>query len=80
MKTGIVCGSVWSTKKVDGLMGLTLLSVQTDTERVVAVDLVGAGKDDRVLLTFGSAARAEHPHLPVDAAIVGILDTLEAGL
>ncbi|MBP3314067.1 MAG: carbon dioxide concentrating mechanism protein CcmL [Oscillospiraceae bacterium] len=78
MKTGTVKGSVWSTKKVDGLMGLTLLSVETDTGKIVAVDLVGAGKDDRVLLTFGSAARVENPLLPVDAAIVGILDTLEA--
>lgn len=76
MKTGIVTGSVWSTKKVKGLTGLTLLSVETDRECVVAADLVGAGEGDLVLLTFGSGARVEED-LPIDAAIVGILDMQE---
>ena len=43
----------------------------------MAVDLVGDGVGDKVLLGFGSAARMENPHAPADAAIVGILDQLE---
>lgn len=77
MKTGIVTGSVWATKKVQGLTGLALLSVETDTGCVIAADLVGAGTDDLVLLTFGSGARVENRQLPIDAAIVGILDMQE---
>ena len=77
MKTGIVTGSVWSTKKVKGLTGLTLLSVETDRECIVAADLVGAGEGDLVLLTFGSGARVGEEDLPIDAAIVGILDMQE---
>lgn len=77
MKTGIVTGSVWATKKVKGLTGLTLLSVETDTGSIIAADLVGAGTDDLVLLSLGSAARVEEQNLPIDAAIVGILDAQE---
>ena len=77
MKTGIVRGSVWATKKVAGLMGQILLQVETDTETIIAADFVGAGTGDRVLVCLGSAARTEDTRLPVDAAIVGILDLQE---
>ena len=74
MKEGTVTGSVWATKKTAALVGQTLLSVQTDTGTVIAADWVGAGEGDRVLLTLGSAARAGQKELPIDAAVVGILD------
>ena len=77
MKTGIVRGSVWATKKAPGLTGQALLQVETDTGRVIAADLVGAGTGDRVLVVLGAAARTQEPQLPVDAAIVGILDMQE---
>jgi len=77
MKTAIVRGSVWATKKVPGLSGRSLLRVETDTGTLVAADLVGAGTGDRVLLALGSAARQEDPAAPIDAAIVGILDEQE---
>ena len=51
--------------------------MSTENGQLVAVDLVGAGVGDKVLLSFGSAARMENPHAPADAAIVGILDQLE---
>ena len=77
MKIGIVTGSVWATKKCDGLTGCPLLLVRSGQHSLVAADLVGAGVGDSVLLSFGSAARLEHPNAPADVAIVGIIDQLE---
>ena len=77
MKEGVVTGAVWATKKAPGLTGQSLLRVKVDTTSLVAADLVGAGRGDRVLVTQGSGARAEGPGLPVDAAIVAILDEQE---
>lgn len=74
MKLGVVTGCVWATKKSPALRGQILLRVQAEGFELVAADLVGAGTGDRVILTFGSAARLEHPDAPVDAAIIGILD------
>ena len=77
MLLGTVEGNIWSTKKSPGLLGHPLQLVSTEGGQLVAVDLVGAGVGDKVLLSFGSAARMENPHAPADAAIVGILDQLE---
>ena len=74
MKLGTVTGCVWATKKSAALRGQSLLQVQVGSELVVAADLVGAGQGDRVIVTFGTAARLEQGACPVDAAIVGILD------
>jgi len=79
MKEGVVTGAVWATKKAPGLTGQSLLRVQLDTGAVVAADLVGAGRGDRVLIALGAAARMDGPGLPVDAAIVAILDEQEEG-
>ena len=45
-------------------------------KRMVAADVVGAGVDDRVLVTTGGSARKMlgDENIPVDAAIVGIID------
>ena len=77
MKIGVVSGAVWSTKKCDSLTGHPLLLVNVEETTLVADDLVGAGTGDRVLVSFGSAARTECPQAPVDAAIVGIIDPME---
>lgn len=74
MKIGMVTGSVWSTKKAQGLTGQILLTVRCGSRCMVAADLVGAGVGDCVLLCFGSSARIAADNVPVDAAIVGILD------
>lgn len=76
MKLGVVTGSVWATKKSPALRGQILLRVQAEGIDLVAADLVGAGVGDRVILSFGSAARLEQPSAPVDAAIIGILDEM----
>ena len=76
MKIGVVTGSVWATKKSPALTGQAFLTVQLDTETVVAVDFVGAGRGDTGLVTLGSASSREIP-APIDASIVGILDKEE---
>ena len=45
---------------------------------VLAVDLVGSGEGELVIVSQGSSARVatDYKNSPVDAAIVGILDTL----
>ena len=55
-----------------------LLRVRCGETEYLAADLVGAGPGDRVILAFGAAARAGRPDVPVDAAIVAILDETEA--
>lgn len=77
MKIGTVVSSVWATKKCPTLVGQTLLCVEIDKTLVVAADLVGAGEGDRVMLAFGSGARLGSEVVPVDAAIVAILDESE---
>ena len=86
MIIGIVIGNVWATKKEDALSGLKLMVVRrieaTDDsllQSFVAVDRVGAGIGEKVLVATGSAARQTFPttNIPVDAAIVGILDEVE---
>ena len=84
MMIGTVIGNVWATRKEEALNGLKLMVVQRvdvlDSalkESFVAVDCVGAGIGERVLVVCGSSARMalRNREAPVDAAIVGILDS-----
>ncbi len=86
MRIARVVGSAVSTVKDATLVGHKLLLVQeTDAENTVtgpvfvAVDVVGAGSGELVLVAEGSAARhsATTDGQPVDAVIMGILDSLE---
>lgn len=79
MVIGKVVGTVVSTRKSERLVGSKFLIVepleQEGQQRLVAVDTVGAGVGETVLVTLGSAARvACGTEVPVDAAIVGIVD------
>ena len=76
MTVGTVTGPVWATKKCPALTGQILLSVQADGKKFIAADLVGAGEGDRVILAFGAAARLGQAQVPVDAAIIAILDEM----
>jgi len=91
MFLGKVTGSLVSTQKVDSLVGRKLLVVEPyrlDAETratlkstgrtFVAVDTVGAGEGEFVLVVQGSSARLtpETKSLPIDAAIVGIVDSV----
>ena len=86
-----VTGSVVATQKVATMTGHKLLIVEpyridtANRERLVntgrtfvAVDTVGAGQEEFVLIVQGSSARLtpETKNLPVDAAIIGIVDTV----
>jgi microcompartment protein CcmK/EutM len=86
-----VSGSLVATQKVDSLVGHKLMLVElyrldpatrsslVTTGRVLAaVDTVGAGLGEMVLITQGSSARLtpETKNLPVDTVIIGILDTV----
>ncbi|CEP67764.1 Ethanolamine utilization protein EutN/carboxysome structural protein Ccml [Moorella glycerini] len=81
MLIGKVIGSVVSTRKHEGLVGLKLLIIRPLNSRsrhqdLVAVDNIGAGTGETVLVTTGSSARLvlNNPQAPVDAAVVGIVD------
>jgi ethanolamine utilization protein EutN len=83
-----VRGTVVSTSKDERLVGFKLLVVhRLDTEGNytgmpdVAVDSVGAGVGETVIIARGSSARHATGRLdaPIDAVIVGIVDSVEIG-
>lgn len=84
-----VTGSVISTQKVDNMVGHKLLVVEpyrleakdrqslvTTGRTFVAVDMLGSGVGDFVLITQGSSARLtpETKSLPIDCVVIGIVD------
>jgi microcompartment protein CcmK/EutM len=86
-----VTGSLVSTEKVESMVGHKLLVVEpyrldpktrdslvTTGRAMVAVDALGAGVGELVLLTQGSSARLtpETKSLPVDTVVIGIIDTV----
>lgn len=87
MKIAKVTGTVVSTKKEDSLVGSKLMVVRFESSEgvpygneEVAVDYVGAGIGEIVLVASGSAVRtAQAMHgKPIDLAIVGIIDYLNS--
>lgn len=89
MIIGKVIGSLWATKKDELLEGCKLmivqpLNVEKETncgEPIVSVDMVGAGIGETVIMVMGSSARSavSNTKMPIDAAIVGIIDDIEVG-
>jgi len=86
MRIAQVIGSAVSTVKDKSLVGHKLLLVRETNESseitgpvFVAIDVVGAGTGELVLVSEGSAARQSGTTSgqPVDAVIMGILDSLE---
>ena len=81
MLIGKVVGSVVATRKNEKLTGNKFLIIEAlhgcEPKRVVAVDNIGAGSGEIVLVALGSAARAslDNPQIPVDAMVVGIVDS-----
>lgn len=82
-----VTGTAVSTLKDRRLEGTKLLVVaETDAQGKVmdkpflAVDLIGAGEGELVVVVHGSTARlaAGSADAPIDAAIVGILNSLSS--
>ena len=76
MLQGTVVGNVWSTKRIDGLPNGAFLEVEVASgERLVAFDVLGSGRGERVLVAQGSVASGWLPDRPpVDALIIGSID------
>ena len=86
-----VKGNVVTTQKVEKMTGRKLLVIEplrADEEAkalaptgrcFVAVDSIGAGTDDLVLVTQGSSARmtASTADAPIDCVVIGIIDTVD---
>jgi len=88
MILGRVIGTVVATRKDERLTGFKLMVVETlqpgketKSEEFVAVDTVGAGVGETVLVVMGSPAsrtvNGAGSQVPVDAAIIGIVDSVE---
>ncbi|MBN8458751.1 MAG: EutN/CcmL family microcompartment protein [Verrucomicrobia bacterium] len=87
-----VIGQVVATKKDELMVGRKLLMLRPKlvddkdptkfkdgSNTIVAIDTVGAGEGELVLFCQGSSARNAQglKNIPVDAAIVGIIDRVE---
>jgi ethanolamine utilization protein EutN len=87
-------GSIVATKKNGKMMGSKLLVVRPlvidspaakefrpGTTTLVATDALGAGDSDVVLVVQGSSARLamDNKDTPVDAVIIGIVDSVDCG-
>ncbi|MDH4278550.1 MAG: EutN/CcmL family microcompartment protein [Acidimicrobiia bacterium] len=88
MRIARVVGAATGTAKAEGLAGRKLLVVdivdaagKVVQSGEIAVDDLGAGVDDWVVLATGSAARqtGSTRGLPVDAAVIAILDEVVVG-
>ncbi|WP_311491528.1 EutN/CcmL family microcompartment protein [uncultured Anaerococcus sp.] len=77
-------GNVWATRKYEALEGMKFMLVEVldnnkEKKQLVAVDTIGAGIGDRVLISQGSSARrileqSDEQRIPIDAVIVAIID------
>lgn len=81
-----VVGNIWATRKEDSLQGMKLMIVQAidavtkePKTSFVAVDQVGAGIGEMVIVSTGSSARLAKlgSKSPIDAIIVGIVDEMD---
>ncbi len=85
MIVGKVTGSIVSTRKQENLVGSKFMVVQPLEKgkgKLIAVDMIGAGIGETVLVALGSAARVgcNMANSPIDAAIVGIVDEGQDGV
>ncbi len=85
MNLGKVIGTIWATRKYEGLNNTKMQLVQPlDFEQneigepVIAVDTIGAGPGETIFYITSSEAviPMDVDFAPVDAAIVGIVDSI----
>jgi carbon dioxide concentrating mechanism protein CcmL len=86
MILGKVVGTVVSTSKNDGIKGTRYLLIDKTNQRgekkgdyIVALDLIGAGNDELVMISESTSARETQTtfNKPIDAIIVGIIDLID---
>ncbi|MFH2048139.1 MAG: EutN/CcmL family microcompartment protein [bacterium] len=86
MFIGKVVGSLWATRKTDNTRGIKFLIIQPynlnkapNTDTVVAVDVLGAGEGELVMVAYGRAARVAvgNENMSIEAAVIGIIDEYE---
>ena len=79
MVTATVVGNIWATRRLAEIPKGAFLEVEAEGtgQRFVAFDVLGSGIGERVLVAQGSVAAAwfPGPPPPVDALIVGSIDT-----
>jgi ethanolamine utilization protein EutN len=85
MNLGKVIGTIWATRKYEALNNTKMQLVQPLTfdlqkagDPIIAVDTIGAGQDETVFYITSSEAviPMDVDFAPVDAAIVGIVDSI----
>ena len=81
MITAKIIDNIWATKKADALRGYKLMLAEVikgkeNGRRIVVVDNISGGVGDRVIVATGSSARKMlgDDSIPVDAAVIGIID------
>lgn len=77
MKLGRVIGAVWGARQAAGLGGAKLLEIeQLSGARVVAIDRLGAGPGDVVLVAHGSRVRdlTVGVEVPLKDVVLAIVD------
>ena len=82
MLRGIIRGNIVSTRKQESLVGSKFMEIELiengnlTGKFIIAIDTVGAGIGETVLVTTGSSARLalHNTSAPADAVIVGIVD------
>lgn len=82
MLMGKVVGNIVSTRKNENMVGSKILEIrlieehQETNKYIIAIDSVGAGIGEIVLVTTGNGARLalSNRETPVDAVVVGIVD------
>jgi ethanolamine utilization protein EutN len=87
MLIGVVIGDVVASQKVASHEGCKVLMVQPihldgrdRGEVILALDAVGAGIGERVLLTadgFSAMTAVGRPNSPIDSAVIGIIDSVD---
>lgn len=81
MITAKLIDNVWATRKAEALNGLKFMLAEEiggkhEGRRFIVVDIISAGIGDRVIVSTGSSARRMlgDDNIPVDAAVIGIID------
>ncbi|MBN1301320.1 MAG: EutN/CcmL family microcompartment protein [Melioribacteraceae bacterium] len=87
MHLGVVIGTIWATRKYEAVKNYKLQLVQPITaekkslgDPIIAVDTAGAGPGEMIYYITASEAviPMDVDMAPVDASIVGIVDSIHA--